>query len=152
MWCRNTVRASLHTSFFWGGDPFCEVVQRSENTHEELTGLLEWPAGFSLHLRDQQTSPLRIANSGSLSSVQNYRPYIVFQVPWTLPRIFLFMAGYRNLHTSGFFPGNLLILSAKGNICHSIHRQKIICFIILLYFLFPVTHFVDVILRPYWIC
>ena len=51
---------------------------------------------------------------------------------------FLFMASYRNLHTSGFFSSNLLILSVNRNICHSIHRQKIIFFAILYYFLFPV--------------
>ncbi len=45
---------------------------------------------------------------------------------------FLFMTGYRNLHTSGDFSGHLLILSANGNICHSIHRQLIT------FFLFPV--------------
>ena len=32
---RNTVRESSHISFFCGRDPFCEVVQRPENTHEE---------------------------------------------------------------------------------------------------------------------
>ena len=44
---RNTVRESLHICFFCGGDPFGEAVQRPENIHEELTGLLEWPADFS---------------------------------------------------------------------------------------------------------
>ena len=48
MCSRNTVRYSSHTSFFCGGDTFCEVVRRQENTHEELTGLLEWPAGLCL--------------------------------------------------------------------------------------------------------
>ena len=53
---------------------------------------------------------------------------------------FLFMAGYRDLHTSGGRgSGNLLILSASGNICHSILRQWIIFFAILLYLLFPVN-------------
>ena len=57
---RNTVGESLHINFFCDGDPFCEVVQRPENTHEELTGLLEWTMGLSLRLRDQRTSPLRL--------------------------------------------------------------------------------------------
>ena len=47
------------------------------------------------------------------------------------------MAVYRNLHTFVFFSGNLLILSANGNICHSIHSQWII-FANLPFFLFPV--------------
>ena len=38
---RNTVRENSHISFFCSGYPFCEVVRRPENTHEELTGLLE---------------------------------------------------------------------------------------------------------------
>ena len=61
VWSRNAVRKSLHISFFCGGDHLCLFAQQAENTRE-LTGVLEWPAGLSL-------------------SVQNYRPYIVFQLP-----------------------------------------------------------------------
>ena len=32
------------------GDPFCEVVRWLENIHEELTGLLQWPADLSSSL------------------------------------------------------------------------------------------------------
>ena len=39
--CRNTVRENSHISFFCGGDLFCDVVRRPENTHGELTGLLD---------------------------------------------------------------------------------------------------------------
>ena len=53
---RNTVRESSHISFFSCGDPFCEVVQWPENTHGELTGLLERPADLSLRLSDQRIS------------------------------------------------------------------------------------------------
>ena len=35
VWSKNTVRESSHTSFFCGGDPFCEVERRPENTHGE---------------------------------------------------------------------------------------------------------------------
>ena len=93
MCSKNTVRESSHISFFCGGDPFCEVVRRPENTHEKLTGLLEWPACFSLRLSSHWISPFTWetsgslpfvwATTGSLPSVQNYRSYIVFQVPWT---------------------------------------------------------------------
>ena len=38
---RNTVRESSHVFFFFGEDPYWEVVQRPENTHGELTGLLQ---------------------------------------------------------------------------------------------------------------
>ena len=47
MCSRNKVRESSHISFFCGEDPFCEVMQRPQNTHGELTGGLEWPAGLS---------------------------------------------------------------------------------------------------------
>ena len=48
MCSRNTVGESSHISFFCGRAPFCEVVRRPENIHEEMTGLLEWPAGLRL--------------------------------------------------------------------------------------------------------
>ena len=76
----------------------CVYESNSRRTH--MACLLEWPADLSLRLRDQGTSlrlsdqrispftretsgPLPFAgkNSGSLSSVQNYRPYIVFSSP-----------------------------------------------------------------------
>ena len=50
VWSRNTVRECSHISFFCGGDHFCEVVRRPENTHKgvELTGLPERPADLCL--------------------------------------------------------------------------------------------------------
>ena len=48
MCSRNTVREISHISFFCRGDPYCELARRPENTHEEMTGLLEWPAGLCL--------------------------------------------------------------------------------------------------------
>ena len=100
---------SSHISFFCSEDPFSEVVQRPENTHEELTSLLEWPASLSLRLRDQQTSPFRIVSSGSLfqSKITDLIMSLKSKAEiWTSssPHIFiLFMAGYRNLYNSFFF-------------------------------------------------
>ena len=74
-----------------------------------------------LHLRDLQISLLCLSDQQISPCVQNYRLYIVFSSPMRIyeyplrPRIFLFMAGYRELHTS-VFSSNLLILSANGNI------------------------------------
>ena len=122
-------------------------MRRPENTHGEVTGLLEWPVGVTLHLRNQWISPYVWATGGSQPTVQNYIPYIIFlslKRKYEYPlchTYFLFIAGYRNLLP--FFSGNLLILSANGNICHSIRRQLIIFFAILLYFL----DFINVILR-----
>ena len=96
---RNTVRESSHISFFCGGDPFWEVVRRPENTHEELTGLLEWPAD----LYPSFEWPLDLCLQSKITDI------IFFQVPCGsmnilfASRIFLFIAGYRNLHTSGVF-------------------------------------------------
>ena len=79
-------------------------------------------------LSDQRISPFAWGASRSLPLVQNYGPDVVFSSPTWKDEYplrlayFLVMAGYRNLHTS-VFSGNLLILSANGNICHSIHRQ-----------------------------
>ena len=112
LWRRNTVRESSHIFFFCGGDPFCEVVRLPQNTHGGADRFV-W------------------VTKGPPPSVLNYRPYIIFSSPMqkyelaSSPTYFLFMAGYRNLHTTGvFFFGILLILSANGNICHSIiHKQ-----------------------------
>ena len=40
----NTVRDRSHISFFCGGDPYCEVVQRPENTHD----MFDWVTRRSL--------------------------------------------------------------------------------------------------------
>ena len=126
---RNTVRESSHISFLCCGNSFCEVVRRLENTQEELTGLLEWPAGHSLDWETSGSSP-SLERSVDICLQSKITDLILsFQVPFGsmnilfISRIFLFMGGYWNLNTSSFFPGNLLILSANGNICHSVHRQ-----------------------------
>ena len=96
VWSRNTVRESSHISFFCGGDPFREVVRRPENTHGRADRFawvtsrpppsLEWSSGLCFQSKIQTLY--------CLSSPRN--------TPLRLC-IFLFMAGYRNLHTSVFF-------------------------------------------------
>ena len=133
----NTVRESSHISFVCGGNPFYEGMHRPVYTHEELAGLLEQPLSLSLRLRDQLDHSLSHSDQQTsafspklqtLFSLSN--PNRNFEHPLCLT-YFLFMAGYRNLHTS-VYSGNFLILSANGNICHSLHRQWIIFFGILL--------------------
>ena len=105
---RNTVRESLHISFFCGRDPFCEVVRRPENTRGADRSA--WVTSVSpLAWETSGPLPFAWATSGSLPSVQNYRPYIVFSSP-TLKyehplrfMYFLFMAGYRELTNFRFF-------------------------------------------------
>ena len=99
VWSRNTLRESSFISFFCGVDHFCEVVRRPENTYRGANRFA-WVTRWSL------------------PSVQNYRPYIVFQVP----RIFCLWLVI-GTYIQPIFPGNLLILSANRNIYHSIHRQ-----------------------------
>ena len=137
MCSRNTLRESSHISFFCGGVPFCEVVQLSENIHDTFA----WVTRRSLFAWEN-SRPLLFAwaTSGSLPRPKLQTLYYLSS-PLNTPlrrRIFLFMAGYRNLHTSGLFSGNLLILSTNVNICHSIHRQQIIFSPSSFIFLFPV--------------
>ena len=118
----NTVRESSHISFFCGGDPYCEIVQRPENTHGELTGLLEWPVGLCLQ---SKITELILSQAEIWTSSLSH----VFFCLWLVIGTYILPV----------FSGNLLIFSANGNICHSIHRQQII-------FSFLCDLFVDVIL------
>ena len=104
------------------GDPFCEVVRRPENTHD----MFAWVTCRSLPSHETSGSlPFTWTTSGSLPSVQNYN-YILSHSPKRKHEYplccmyFLFMVGYRHLHTSSFFfpPSNLFILPVNGNICH----------------------------------
>ena len=123
----------VHILLLWRGSFLWSSATAGEHTRGADRSA--WVTSGSLPLLE------RLAD---LSSVQNYRLYIVFSSPMRIYEyplcqlILLFMAGYRNLHTSVFFSGNLLVLSANWNICHSIYRQWIIfspsCFV----FLFPV--------------
>ena len=61
-WSMNTVRESSLISFFSDGDPLCVFERRPENTSGGANRFA-W------------------VTSWSLSSVQTYRPYIVFQLP-----------------------------------------------------------------------
>ena len=101
MWSRNTIRARVRTylssvagTFLWSSATTGEHTQGSWQVYlsDQRVTPFAWETSESL--------PLAWATSTSLPSVQNYRPYIVFQVQ----RIFLFMDGHRNLHTSVFFP------------------------------------------------
>ena len=115
MCSRNLVRESSHISFFSGRDPFCEVVRRPENTHKKLTGLLEWPAGLSLCLKDQRTSPLHLSDQRiSAFSPKLQTLYCLFKfhaVIWisSSPTYFS-VYGWLSELTSVFvfFPSNLL--------------------------------------------
>ena len=113
MCSRNTVRESSHISFFCSGDPFCEVVRRLENTHEELTGLLEWPAGLSFRLRDQRTAPISSSDHWISTFSPNLKTlYCLFKYHvkvWTSssPQVFLCL---RWLYT---FSGNFFDLIWK---------------------------------------
>ena len=139
VWRRITVRDSSDIPFFCREDSFCKVVRRPENTYgkaDRFVCVTNWP----------------------LPSVQNYGPYIVFTSttgiydPASSPAHFLFMAGYRNLHTSVFFPvicwsylrTEISITLSIGNELYSRHH-------LLSFFYFLWNHFVDVILRLHWI-
>ena len=144
-WSRNIGWESSHIYFFCGGDPFCEVERRLENTQGEPTGLFEWPADFPLRLSAHRVSLFQ-------SKIIDF--ILSFQVPYesaSSPAYFLFMAGYRNLHTSVFsgicwfyLQTEISVTLSIGNKLYSSQSSFI--------FSFLWNHFVDVILRPHWIC
>ena len=150
---RNTVWESSHISFFCGGDPHCDVVQQPGNTHGELTGLLKWPADLFPSLERPADLYLHSKFTDLILS---------FQVPCSsmnilfASRIFLFVASYRNLHTSVFFPvicwsylrTEISVTLSIGNKLYSSASTFVFSFLMLmLSFLF-----VDVILQPHWTC
>ena len=108
MCSRNTVSESLHTSFFCDRDPFCKVVRRPENTHGMFAWVTRWSLPSLKGLENLSPSLERPADFCLQSKIREL--IFSFQVPCGsmkilhASRIFLFMAGYRNLHTSGFFP------------------------------------------------
>ena len=96
MCSRNTVRESLRISFFCGGEPICKVVRRPENTYD----MFAWV-----------TRSNSLERQADLSIQSKFTDLILsFQVSYGnmnilfASGIFLFMADYRNLHTSDFFP------------------------------------------------
>ena len=109
------------------GDLFCEVVQRLESTLD----MFAWVTRRSLpsleKLKDLFPSLERPANLCLQSKITDL--ILSFQIPCgsmdTLfaSRIFSVYAWLSELTYFRFFSGILLILSANGNICHSIHRQ-----------------------------
>ena len=129
MWSRNTVRESSHISFFWCIAPFYEVVRRPEYTLGGANMFAWVTSRFSLRLRDHWPSPLDLSDewiSAFSPKMQTLyclsSPMRKYEYPLCLT-YFWFIAGYRNLHSSVFFSGNLLILSGNRNICYYIHRQ-----------------------------
>ena len=145
VWSKNTIRESSHIYFFGSGDPFCKVVWRPENTHGGADRFAWVASGYPPSLKSQ-ADPRPFAWTTSSS-----HPFA-----WATsrcPTYFLFMAGYRNLYTSVFiFPvicwsylqTEISDILSTGNKLHSRHHT--------LFFSFLWNHFVDVILRPHWIC
>ena len=154
MCSRNTVRESSHTSFFCGGDPFCDVVRRPDNTHH----MFAWVTRRSLPSLERRADlfpsfkrPAHVCFSQKLETLYSLlSPMRIYEYPLR-HSIFLLMCGYRNFHTS-VFSSNLLILSANGNICHSILRQYIIFSPSYFLFLFPVKPLCWCALKLHWIC
>ena len=156
---RNTVRASSHISFFRGGDRFCEVVLRPENTPGKLTGLPEWPAGLSLRLRNQRIPPTSLEQPEDLlfqskisdlilplyshaeiwiSSSPTYFSVYVWLSQFTYSWVFFPVICWSYLWTE------ISVTLSIGKKLYSRHN--------LLFFSFLWDHFVDVILRQRWIC
>ena len=153
----NTVRVSSHWSFFCGGYHFYEVVRWPENPDELLIGLFEWPAGLSLCLRDQQSSPLRLSDHWISSFSPNLQTlYCLFKSHaevWTssLPRIF-YVYGWLSELTYYFLFSVICWSYLRTEI--SVILSKAINYILAITVYISLScenHFVDVILRPHWI-
>ena len=110
-------RERVRASFFCDRDPFCEVVRRPENTHGKLTGLLEWPAGICL--QSKITDLILSFPCGNMN--------ILFA------HVFLFMAGYRNLHTFlpvicwSYLRTEISVILFAGNKLHFLFPLKPLC-------------------------
>ena len=108
LWSSNKVRESPHIYFFCGEDPYWEVVQRPENTRgadcllERPAGptSLERPMGVCLCLSDHWISTFSPNFQTLYCLFKSQRKY---EHPLHLTYFFLFVAGYRNLHTFVFF-------------------------------------------------
>ena len=115
---RNKVWESLRIFFFCGGNPLWIWERRPDNTHDtfawvtrrslpslerpvDLSSLLERPVDFSPSLE----RPVDLCLQSRFTDL-----ILSFQVPYGsvnilfVSRIFLFVDGYQNLHTSVFFP------------------------------------------------
>ena len=145
VWSRNTLIVILHISFFFGEDLFCEVVRRPENTHE-VADRFAWVTSGSI--------PFAWATSGYLPSDQNYWPYIVFQVQWTLLFAHVFfclclvigtyiLPGFFSVIFWSYLLTEISVTLSTGKKLESRYHT--------LFFSFLWNHFVDVFLRQYWI-
>ena len=126
VWSRNTVRESSHISFLCGGDPWCVLERQPENTHD----MFAWVTRRSLPSleRPADLSPL-LERPADLCLQSKITDLIFFSSPmrkYEQPHCLTYFSVYgwlSELTYFRFFFGNLLILSANGNICHYIHRQ-----------------------------
>ena len=144
----NTIRESSHISFFCDGDPFCEVVLRPENTHEKLTGLLEWPAGLSPSLErpgDLSFSPklqtLYCLFKSHAEVWKSSSPHVFSVFGW-LSELTYFRFCFPVICWSYLRTEISVTLSISSELYSRFH---------ILFFSFQWNHFVGVILRMHWI-
>ena len=135
MWSWNKVKASSHISFFCGGGPFCEVVWRPENTHGELTGLLEWPVNLSPSLEWPVNLCLQSKITDLILSFKSHVFFCLWLVIGTYILRFFPVICWSYLRTQ------ISLILSTGNKFNSRHHS--------LSFSFLWNHFVDVILQCY---
>ena len=141
---RNTVWQSPHISFFCGGDPFYEVVQRPENTREELTGLLGWPVVLSTSLERLADLCLQYKITDPILSFKSHEHACspaYFSVYGWLSELTCFF--YFPVICWSYLRTEISITLSIGNKLYS--RRHLI------FFSFLWDHLVDVILWPPWI-
>ena len=72
VWSRNTVRECSHLSFFCGGDSFCEVVGRQQNTHDMFAWVTRRSLSLLKRLADLSSSLERPADLCLQSKITEY--------------------------------------------------------------------------------
>ena len=129
-------REFAHIFLLWRGPFLWSSATAGEHTwyvcfSDPLVSPFAWETSGSLPFAwaTNGSLPFTWATSGFLPSVQIYRPYIVFSSPMRkyehpLRQTYFSVCSWLSELTyfRVFFFGNLLILSANGNICHSINH------------------------------
>ena len=148
MCSRNTVRESWHISFFCGGDPFLwsratagEHTRGSRQVYlsdQRTPPSLEWPACLCLLSKITDLiylfkfhAEIRISFSPTYFSVYGWLSELTYFG-------FFLIICWSCLRTE------ISVTLSIGNKLYSLHH--------LLFLFFLWNHFVDVILRPHWIC
>ena len=155
MCSRNTVRESSHISFFCGGDTFCEVVRRLENTHDIFTWVTHRSLPSLERLVDLSPSLERPADLSFSPNLQTL--YYLFKSHTDIwisssPTYFSVYGLSELTYFRFFFRFFVDLIRQRKYLAHYPLAINYILVIIFYISLSYESNFVDVIFRPHWIC